>query len=175
MNKLTKIGATALFALFLSACDKAADTQPAPAANTTGPVEALSEAAKADFQKILEWNQLQDKQLAEANAALQQKLVTQDPKQIQEGLTEFNKQVEFMVKSLEAIEVSDAQIKAFKDKTKQVLSLSSEVLVGQVKAMATPNDQAAAQSVQQKSQTLIEAGSELQKLNVELQQRFNAQ
>ncbi|GAB1651734.1 hypothetical protein [Mannheimia haemolytica] len=44
----------------------------------------------------------------------------------------------------------------------------------QVKTISTPNDQAALQAVQQKAQSLIEAGNELQKLNVELQQRFSA-
>ncbi|MDW0616262.1 hypothetical protein P2G70_01640 [Mannheimia haemolytica] len=104
----------------------------------------------------------------------QKKLATQDPKQIQEGLSAFNKKVEETVKSLDAIEVSDAQIKTFKEKTKSVLTLSSEVISEQVKTISTPNDQAALQAVQQKAQSLIEAGNELQKLNVELQQRFSA-
>lgn len=68
----------------------------------------------------------------------------------------------------------DAQIKTFKEKTKSVLTLSSEVISEQVKTISTPNDQAALQAVQQKAQSLIEAGNELQKLNVELQQRFSA-
>ncbi len=47
MNKFTKISATALFALFLTACDKPAD-KPAPAKpETTQPApEAKQEAAK---------------------------------------------------------------------------------------------------------------------------------
>ena len=47
MNKLIKISATALFALFLTACDKPAD-KPAPAKpETTQPApEAKQEAAK---------------------------------------------------------------------------------------------------------------------------------
>ncbi len=49
----------------------------------------------------------------------QKKLATQDPKQIQEGLSAFNKKVEETVKSLDAIEVSDAQIKTFKEKQNQ--------------------------------------------------------
>lgn len=194
MNKLTKISATALVALFLAACDKPAEKAPAaepaktteaapapataPTAEAAKPAEttvaAPSEAAKADFQKLVDWNASQESAMAAAQAELQQKLASQDPKQIQEGLSAFNKKVEETVKSLDAIEVSDAQIKTFKEKTKSVLTLSSEVISEQVKTISTPNDQAALQSVQQKAQSLIEAGNELQKLNVELQQRFSA-
>lgn len=192
MTKLTKISATALVALFLAACDKPAEKAPAaepakaepakaetsqtqPAATeSVKPVEALSEAAKADFQKLVEWNTSQESSMAAAQAELQQKLATQDPKQIQEGLNAFNKKVEDTLKSLDTIEVADAQMKAFKEKTKSVLMLSSEVLSEQVKTLSTQNDQAAVQALQQKTQTLIEAGNELQKLNVELQQRFMA-
>lgn len=193
MNKLTKISATALVALFLAACDKPAEKAPATeptktteaAPTTTAPateaakpaetaVAAPSEAAKADYQKLVDWNTAQESTMATAQAELQKKLATQDPKQIQEGLSAFNKKVEETVKSLDAIEVSDAQIKTFKEKTKSVLTLSSEVISEQVKTISTPNDQAALQAVQQKAQSLIEAGNELQKLNVELQQRFSA-
>ncbi|MEE3730764.1 Uncharacterised protein [Mannheimia haemolytica] len=193
MNKLTKISATALVALFLAACDKPAEKAPAteptktteaaptttaPAAEAAKPAEtavaAPSEAAKADYQKLVDWNTVQESTMATAQAELQKKLATQDPKQIQEGLSAFNKKVEETVKSLDAIEVSDAQIKTFKEKTKSVLTLSSEVISEQVKTISTPNDQAALQAVQQKAQSLIEAGNELQKLNVELQQRFSA-
>ncbi|HHW7507281.1 TPA: lipoprotein HlpB [Mannheimia haemolytica] len=193
MSKLTKISATALVALFLAACDKPAEKAPAtepaktteaapatttPAAEAAKPAEitvaAPSEAAKADYQKLVDWNTAQESTMATAQAELQKKLATQDPKQIQEGLSAFNKKVEETVKSLDAIEVSDAQIKTFKEKTKSVLTLSSEVISEQVKTISTPNDQAALQAVQQKAQSLIEAGNELQKLNVELQQRFSA-
>lgn len=190
MNKLTKISATALVALFLAACDKPEQKAPvaepakttesvpaaqAPATETAKPmVEAPTEAAKADYQKLVDWNVAQEKTMATAQAELQQKLATQDPKQMQEGLTVFNQKVSEVVKSLESIEVSDAQIKAFKEKTKSVLTLSSEVLSEQVKTMATPNDQALVEALQKKTQSLIEEGNELQKLNAELQQRFTA-
>ncbi|QIM67016.1 lipoprotein HlpB [Mannheimia granulomatis] len=190
MNKLTKISATALVALFLAACDKPAQKAPAaePAKTTESApvaqasateaakpmVEAPTEAAKADYQKLVDWNVAQEKTMATAQAELQQKLASQDPKQIQEGLTTFKQKVSEVVKSLESIEVSDAQIKAFKEKTKSVLTLSSEVLSEQVKAMGTPNDQALVEALQKKTQALIEEGNELQKLNAELQQRFTA-
>lgn len=202
MNNLTKISATALVALFLAACDKPAqkpaepakaettpaaqtpaepaktEAAPAPAAQPEKAAEtttaAPSEAAKADFQKLVEWNAAQEQTMAAAQAELQQKLTSQDPKQIQEGLSTFSKKVEDTIKSLDAINVSDEQIKAFKEKTKSVLELSSDVLSSQVKVMTTPNDASLVETIQKKSEALIGASTELQKLNAELQQRFMA-
>ena len=87
MNKFTKISATALFALFLTACDKPADkpapakpetTQPAPEAKQEAaqpaeaakPAEATPAQEQADYNKLLEWNASQ----AQAQMAAQQKL-----------------------------------------------------------------------------------------------------
>lgn len=199
MNKLTKISATALIALFLAACDKPA--QKTPAATETKPaetqtpavtetksnekqssavsetkpaVEAPSAEAIADFQKIVTWNAEQEQALASSQAELQEKLASKDPKQIQEGLSQFTKKVDEVVKSLESINISDEQVKAFKEKTKSVLVLSSDLIAEQVKAISAPNDQTLQQSLQQKTQNLIQSGTELQKLQADLQQRFMA-
>lgn len=179
MKKLTKISAAALVALFLAACDKPADKAQATEApkNTevaqqTPVIEKLTDAAKADFQKILAWNVEQQQSVEAAQAALQQKLATQDMQQMQEGLATFNSKIEEVIKSLEAVEVSDAQVKSFKEQTKGILVLSSEVLSEQVKTMANPTDQTLVQALQQKTQTLIEASNNLQKLNDALQQKL---
>ncbi|QLD32539.1 lipoprotein HlpB [Mannheimia varigena] len=189
MNKFTKISATALVALFLAACEKPAQktAETAPAATTetqaattaAKPAEmtevaAPTEAAKADYQKLVAWNAEQEASMAAAQAELQQKLATQDAKQMQDGLSAFSKKVEDTVKSLDAVEVSDTQLKEFKEKTKSVLTLSNEVISEQVKALSNPSDEAAKQALQQKTQTLINAGNELQQLNVALQKRFAA-
>lgn len=201
MNKLTKISATALVALFLAACDKPAEKAPsatetkatetqtqAPAATETKPaeaqapatteakpaVEAPSAEAMADFQKIVAWNAEQEQALASSQAELQQKLASQDPKQMQEGLSQFTKKVDEVIKSLETINVSDEQVKTFKEKTKDVLALSGSLIADQVKAISSPDDEAIKQSLQQKTQELIESGTELQKLQADLQQRFMA-
>ena len=87
MNKFTKISATALFALFLTACDKPAD-KPAPAKlkllslhqklnkklqnrlKQLNQAEATPAQEQADYNKLLEWNASQ----AQAQMAAQQKL-----------------------------------------------------------------------------------------------------
>lgn len=184
MNKFTKISATALVALFLAACDKPAPTAteaaPAttPAVETAKPAEttvaAPSEAAKADYQKLATWNAEQEKSMQAAQVELQQKLATQDAAQMQEGLVAFNKKVEDTVKSLEAVDVSDAQLKELKEKSKSALTLSSEVLNEQVKVLSNPTDEALRQSAQKKAEALIEVNTELQKISAEVEKRFSA-
>ncbi|MEG9530105.1 lipoprotein HlpB [Mannheimia indoligenes] len=192
MNKFTKISATALVALFLAACDKPAQKSPAtepaktteaapadtPATETAKQaemtVEAPSEAAKADYQKLAAWNAEQEKSMQAAQVELQQKLATQDPKQMQEGLVAFNKKVEDTVKSLDAVDLSDAQLKELKEKSKSALTLSSEVLNEQVKVLSNPADEALKQSAQKKSEALIEINTELQRISAEVEKRFSA-
>ena len=166
MTKFTKITATAIFAVFLTACDKPAQkteakaetpaaTQPATKVEETKPATAQAsqqaetakseaEAAKvdaegaADFKKVVEWNQAQEKGLAEAQNALQQKLATQDKTQVEEGLKAFKVKVDEVLKSLDALEVKNADVANFKAKTKETLTLSNELIAESVKAMTAP-------------------------------------
>ncbi|MFA9489252.1 MULTISPECIES: lipoprotein HlpB [unclassified Mannheimia] len=184
MNKFTKISATALVALFLAACEKPAQKveETAPVQTTiettksaeTTQIATPSEAAKADYQKLATWNAEQKKSMQAAQAELQQKLATQDPKQMQEGLVAFNQKVEATVKSLDAVDVSDAQLKELKEKSKSALTLSSEVLNEQVKVLANPTDEALRQSAQKKAEALIEVNTELQRISAEVEKRFSA-
>lgn len=192
MTKFTKISATALFALFLTACDKPANkpaeaakpaettpaTQPATEAQkagTTAPVTQLSAEelaqGKADFKKILDWNKTQEQIANAAQKTLQEKLASQDPKQIETALTEFTKTVEDTIKSLDAVEVKNALVKTFKEKTKEVLGLSNTIVADSVKVMANPTAEAQ-ESLKAKTQQLLSQGGELQKLQAELQQTF---
>ena len=207
MTKFTKISATALFALFLTACDKPANkpaeaakpaettpaTKPAeaakpaeatpaaqpaaeaPKAETTAPAAQLSAEelaqGKEDFKKILDWNKTQEQIANAAQKTLQEKLATQDPKQIETALTEFTKTVEDTIKSLDAVEVKNALVKTFKEKTKEVLGLSNTIVADSVKVMANPTAEAQ-EALKAKTQQLLSQGGELQKLQAELQQTF---
>ena len=207
MTKFTKISATALFALFLTACDKPANkpaeaakpaettpaTKPAeaakpaeatpaaqpaaeaPKAETTAPAAQLSAEelaqGKEDFKKILDWNKTQEQIANAAQKTLQEKLATQDPKQIEAALTEFTKTVEETIKSLDAVEVKNALVKTFKEKTKEVLGLSNSIITDSVKVMSNPTAEAQ-EALKAKAQQLISQGGELQKLQAELQQTF---
>lgn len=207
MTKFTKISATALFALFLTACDKPANkpaeaakpaettpaTKPAeaakpaeatpaaqpaaeaPKAETTAPAAQLSSEelaqGKEDFKKILDWNKTQEQIANAAQKTLQEKLATQDPKQIEAALAEFTKTVEETIKSLDAVEVKNALVKTFKEKTKEVLGLSNTIVADSVKVMANPTAEAQ-EALKAKTQQLLSQGGELQKLQAELQQTF---
>ena len=196
MTKLTKISATALFALFLTACDKPADkaaevpkAEATPAAQTQAPVAqqetAPAETAKpavqlsaeelaqgkTDLQKILDWNKAQEQAANAAQQKLQTELATNDPKKVEAALVEFTKTVDETVKTLDAVEVKSPLVVAFKAKTKEVLTLSSSIVADSVKVMAQPTPESQ-NALAEKTQKLIQEGNVLQQLQAELQQTF---
>ena len=196
MTKLTKISATALFALFLTACDKPADkaaevpkAEATPAAQTQAPVAqketAPAETAKpavqlsaeelaqgkADLQKILDWNKAQEQAANAAQQKLQTELATNDPKKVEAALVEFTKTVDETVKTLDVVEVKSPLVAAFKAKTKEVLTLSSSIVADSVKVMAQPTPESQ-NALAEKTQQLIQEGNVLQQLQAELQQTF---
>ena len=196
MTKLTKISATALFALFLTACDKPADkaaevpkAEATPAAQTQAPV-AQQEAApaetakpavqlsaeelaqgKTDLQQILDWNKAQEQAANAAQQKLQTELATNDPKKVEAALVEFTKTVDETVKTLDAVEVKSPLVVAFKAKTKEVLTLSSSIVADSVKVMSQPTPESQ-NALAEKTQQLIQEGNVLQQLQAELQQTF---
>ncbi|WP_281773762.1 lipoprotein HlpB [Haemophilus parahaemolyticus] len=196
MTKLTKISATALFALFLTACDKPADkaaevpkAEATPAAQTQAPVAqqetAPAETAKpavqlsaeelaqgkTDLQKILDWNKAQEQAANAAQQKLQTELATNDPKKVEAALVEFTKTVDETVKTLDAVEIKSPLVAAFKAKTKEVLTLSSSIVADSVKVMAQPTPESQ-NALAEKTQQLIQEGNVLQQLQAELQQTF---
>ena len=187
MNKFTKISATALFALFLTACDKPAD-KPAPAkTETTQPArEAKQEAAKpaeatpaqeqADYNKLLEWNASQ----AQAQMAAQQKLQSdltaavqaKDEKKVEEAIKTFNKSVEDAIASLDKLDVTSPSVKSIKDQNKEVLALSSELLVDQLNLATKAPTEEQTKAYQAKVEKLQAAVAKLQKDGADLAQKF---
>ena len=194
MNKFTKISATALFALFLTACDKPAD-KPAPAkpettqlapeakqetaqpAEAAKPAEATPAQEQADYNKLLEWNASQ----AQAQMAAQQKLQSdltaavqaKDEKKVEEAIKTFNKSVEDAIASLDKLDVTSPSVKSIKDQNKEVLALSSELLVEQL-GLATQKAPTEAQTkaLQEKVQKLQTAVVKLQQDSAALAQKF---
>lgn len=157
MKKLATIGAVALLAFSVTACNKA---DPA-----------------ADYKKFQEWYQVQEQTQATAQAEFQKQLAEvmgqkeKDPKALEAVLNNFAGKVQETLKSLDAVDVKSEEIKALKDKTKAVLGLSSEVLSEQVKVMAAPTAEAQ-QAIQAKAAQLNQAAQELQKLQADLKAKF---
>ena len=195
MTKFTKISATALFALFLTACDKPADkaaevpkaeatpaqTQAPVAQQEAAPAETAKPAVqlsaeelaqgKTDLQKILDWNKAQEQAANAAQQKLQTELATNDPKKVEAALVEFTKTVDETVKTLDVVEVKSPLVAAFKAKTKEVLTLSSSIVADSVKVMAQPTPESQ-NALAEKTQQLIQEGNVLQQLQAELQQTF---
>ena len=187
MNKFTKISATALFALFLTACDKPADkpapakpetTQPAPEAEQEAakPAEATPAQEQADYNKLLEWNASQ----AQAQMAAQQKLQSdltaavqaKDEKKIEEAIKTFNKTVEDTIASLDKLDITAPSVKSIKDQNKEVLALSSELLVDQLNLATKAPTEEQTKAYQAKVEKLQAAVAKLQKDGADLAQKF---
>ena len=187
MNKFTKISATALFALFLTACDKPADkpapaktetTQPAPEAKQEAakPAEATPAQEQADYNKLLEWNASQ----AQAQMTAQQKLQSdltaavqaKDEKKIEEAIKTFNKTVEDTIASLDKLDITAPSVKSIKDQNKEVLALSSELLVDQLNLATKAPTEEQTKAYQAKVEKLQAAVAKLQKDGADLAQKF---
>ena len=187
MNKFTKISATALFALFLTACDKPADkpapakpetTQPAPEAKQEAakPTEATPAQEQADYNKLLEWNASQAQAQMAAQQKLQSDLTTavqaKDEKKIEEAIKTFNKTVEDTIASLDKLEVASPSVKSIKDQNKEVLALSSELLVDQLNLATKAPTEEQTKAYQAKVEKLQAAVAKLQKDGADLAQKF---
>ena len=191
MNKFTKISATALFALFLTACDKPADkpannakpetTQQTEAAKPaeatklaeTAPALSAEEQEKADYEKLVAWNQQQGAAQAQSQQKLQQELqaaiVAQDENKAKAAIEEFNKTVQASIASLDALEIKSDLIKSAQTKTKNVLALASELLVAQ----ANVKDEAEQKVYVEKAQQLQNEMQALAQLSAQIEAKLN--
>ena len=203
MNKFTKISVTALFALFLTACDKPADkpannakpetaqqtevakpteaTQQAEAAKPaeatkpaeTAPALSAEEQEKADYEKLVAWNQQQGAAQAQSQQKLQQELqaaiVAQDENKAKAAIEEFNKTVQASIASLDALEIKSDLIKSAQTKTKNVLALASELLVAQ----ANVKDEAEQKVYVEKAQQLQSEMQALAQLSAQIEAKLN--
>ena len=164
MTKFTKISATALFALFLTACDKpankpaetaasektpAAATQEKAAAPATEAAKPATEAAKpaaademaqgkADLEKVLAWDSQNQGQMVKLQQELQAKAASGDPKQIEEAVKGFTAYIDDTIKSLDSLDIKNAQVVDFRTLAKDVLGLSRDVMVDALKIASNP-------------------------------------
>ncbi|OOF54860.1 lipoprotein HlpB [Rodentibacter genomosp. 2] len=182
MNKLTKITATALFTLFLTACDKAADktadaakpettqqTEAAKPAETTAPAMTAEAQEKADYEKLIAWNQEQGAVQAQNQQKLQQALsaaaAAKDENKAKAAIEEFNKNVQASIASLDALDLKSDLISNAKNQTKEVLTLASQLLVTQANVKTEADQKAYAEQaaqLQSKMQALAELGAQIE-------------
>ena len=187
MTKFTKISATALFALFLTACDKpankpaetAAPEKTPAAAPATEAAKPATEAAKpaaademaqgkADLEKVLAWDSQNQGQMVKLQQELQAKAASGDPKQIEEAVKGFTAYIDDTIESLDSLDIKNTQVVDFRTLAKDVLGLSRDVMVDSLKIASNPQDadlqkglQTKVQDLMQKSQNLLNSQNEL--------------
>ena len=187
MTKFTKISATALFALFLTACDKPANKPAETAAPEKTPAAATQEKAaapateaakpaaademaqgKADLEKVLAWDSQNQAQMVKLQQELQAKASSGDPKQIEEAVKGFTAYIDDTIKSLDSLDIKNTQVVDFRNLAKDVLGLSRDVMVDSLKIASNPQDadlqkglQTKVQDLMQKSQNLLSSQNEL--------------
>ena len=198
MTKFTKISATALFALFLTACDKpankpaetaapektpAAATQEKAAAPATEAAKPATEAAKpaaademaqgkADLEKVLAWDNQNQGQMVKLQQELQAKAASGDPKQIEEAVKGFTAYIDDTIKSLDSLDIKNTQVVDFRTLAKDVLGLSRDVMVDSLKIASNPQDADLQTGLQTKVQDLMQKSQNLLSSQNELKTKF---
>ena len=198
MTKFTKISATALFALFLTACDKpankpaetaapektpAAATQEKAAAPATEAAKPATEAAKpaaademaqgkADLEKVLAWDSQNQGQMVKLQQELQAKASSGDPKQIEEAVKGFTAYIDDTIKSLDSLDIKNTQVVDFRTLAKDVLGLSRDVMVDSLKIASNPQDAELQKGLQTKVQDLMQKSQNLLSSQNELKTKF---
>ena len=117
---------------------------------------------------------------AQAQMAAQQKLQSdltaavqaKDEKKIEEAIKTFNKTVEDTIASLDKLDVTSPSVKNIKDQNKEVLALSSELLVDQLNLATKAPTEEQTKAYQAKVEKLQAAVAKLQKDGADLAQKF---
>ena len=152
MKKLFKILSVTLFAFVVTACGDKAD----PA---------------AEFKKLNDWSVNNQQAVMTLQTEIQQSLASQDPAKIEEAVKKFNDKFAEFQKELDAIEVKDPEIKAFKDKVKNGLVSSNKLITDVITLMKSPTAELQKQ-VQEETQKVMQEAMEVTKLQAELQKKY---
>lgn len=152
MKKLFKILSVTLFAFVVTACGDKAD----PA---------------AEFKKLNDWSVNNQQAVMTLQTEIQQSLASQDQAKIEEAVKKFNDKFAEFQKELDAIEVKDPEIKAFKDKVKNGLVSSNKLITDVITLMKSPTAKLQKQ-VQEETQKVMQEAMEVTKLQAELQKKY---
>ena len=152
MKKLFKILSVTLFAFVVTACGDKAN----PA---------------AEFKKLNDWSVNNQQAVMTLQTEIQQSLASQDQAKIEEAVKKFNDKFAEFQKELDAIEVKDPEIKAFKDKVKNGLISSNKLITDVITLMKSPTAELQKQ-VEEGTKKLMQDASEVTKLQAELQKKY---
>ena len=202
MTKLTKISATALFALFLTACDKPADkaaeapkAEATPAAQTQAPAQTETTTpaqSSAQTETAKPAVQLSAEELAQGKADLQKILDWNKAQEQAANAAQQKLQTELATNDPQKVETALVEFIKTVDETVKTLDaveVKSPLVVAfkaKTKEVLTLSSSIVADSVKvmsqptpesqnalaEKTQQLIQEGNVLQQLQAELQQTF---
>lgn len=181
MNTLSKISLSALFAVFLTACEKPT-TQP----SEQKPEQAQASEVKkeevkpvdtgaADYKTFRDWQDAQEKALNDAIQAATDGLTEKqkaDPTVMQETVNKtLLAQLDSIKASSEALNIQNSEVKALKDKTLEVLTLGTQMIIegANMEKNPTPEAHKAFGELQTKLNQLAKEG---QKLENELRAKY---
>ena len=93
---------------------------------------------KADLEKVLAWDSQNQGQMVKLQQELQAKAASGDPKQIEEAVKGFTAYIDDTIKSLDSLDIKNAQVVDFRTLAKDVLGLSRDVMVDSLKNCFKP-------------------------------------
>ncbi|HGO5823528.1 TPA: lipoprotein Hlp [Mannheimia haemolytica] len=181
MNTLTKIGLSAIFSLFLTACDQTNNQNATQKPESNQTVEVKKEEPKPvdtgaqDYKALREWQDAQEKALNDAIQAATDNLSDKqkaDPAVMQDTVNKtLLAQLDTIKASAETLNIQNSEVKALKDKTLEVLTLGTQMIVEGANMAKNPTPEAhkAFGELQTKLNQLAEEG---QKLEQELQAKY---
>lgn len=166
MTRFTKISLTALFALFLTACDK-----PMEKTNQADQIYQSEQQGSADFQKLLAWNEIQGQSLLAIQQELETKIAEQNQIEMQESLTKFKNKLDEILINLEQLDIKHFEVISFKNKIKESFILSSELIADYVDSIGKMTERIQ-NEMAEKAERLVSLGKEVQQKQTELQRKF---
>lgn len=180
MNTLSKISLSALFAVFLTACEKQT-TQPSEQKPEQVQASGVKEEVKpvdtgaADYQIFRDWQYSQEKSLNDTIQTAINGLTEKqkaDPSVMQETINKtLLTQLDSIKASAEELNIQNGEVKALKDKTLEVLTLGTQMIIegANMEKNPTPEAHKAFGELQTRLNQLAEEG---QKLESELKAKY---
>ncbi|EXI63078.1 hypothetical protein MHD_02775 [Mannheimia granulomatis] len=173
MNILTKVGLSALLTIFLTACEKPSSPEAQKSEQTPSQTQEKVEESKdtgaQDYKALREWQDAQEKALRDTISSATNKLNEKqksDAALMQETVNQaLLSQLENIKVSAESLNIQNAEVKALKDKTLEVLTLGTEMIVEGAKMEKNPTPEAhkAFGELQTRLNQLAEQGQQLEK------------
>ncbi|TLU75682.1 lipoprotein Hlp [Mannheimia varigena] len=174
MNTFSKISLSALLTVFLTACEKPAPQTTEQKSEQVQIAEVKKEEAKPvdtgarDYKTFREWQDAQEKALNDTIQSAADSLTDKqkaDSALMQETVNKaLLTQLDSIKASAETLNIQDSEVKALKEKTLEVLSLGTQMIVegANMEKNPTPEAHKAFGELQAKLNQLAEEGQKLE-------------